>query len=546
MHGKGMKRIQRKSVYMWSERMNSKNDNVNIEKDRDGRRIFWLGYACYVVVIAILIVFALNKVSDVLVEYEAKQPERTISAAVNEISKVAKTGSLWNVIEYPDTEQNYLDSVFSEISEYEDKLKNASEFTYEILSGGYSDSGQSYSILADGEQVAVLNIESAGEEKKLAILNVTDWRVKNIIPVLSYTSYDYTVEVPEGFVVYVNGVELAEGAGVTKAAGSTPDITVYTITGLHSEPQFSAVNGKGENVRYSISNNCVSLAAYVYDLELPAGFKVYAAGKAVSASEGADGKYNFAFASPYSELVIEDSFGHRLAYSYGAPIRTYDYRLTVPDNFKVEMSDGTDSSQYVSETGSNVKYQYCSDYADMPSLVTYIFSASFEAPQICVTDNLGNVTAVDLSNGSCSITDQTGVDSLPESVAAEVDPIDLAKKWSLFVTDDLEGSEHGFSTLRKMLIPDSYLWKEAYKYLNSIDITFISSHTMSNPPFGEERLSNVVFYSDTCFSCDVHFRKDMDLIRTGAHITDVTNSTIYYVKYDGAWRIVDMQEKVNE
>lgn len=526
--------------------MDRNKDYENIEKENDGRKLFWLGYACFVVVIAIVIAIALGNVKKVLIEYEAKQPERTVSAAVREFEKVAKNGSIWDLIEYPEIGENYLDSDFTELGEYESMLRNTSEFSYEILSGGYSESGQSYTIFADGEQAAVLYIESAGEEKKLAILNVTDWRVRSIVPVLAYTTYDYTVEVPDGFRVYVNGLELAEGKGVTKTVNADAGLTVYTVSDLHSEPEFKALNPQGESVRYNIANNCVSLSTYAYDLELPEGFKVYAGGRAIKAASVQNGKSSFEFNSPYAELKIEDNFEHTVDYKYGDAIKTYDYKVVIPDTFTLVLNGRLDCSEYITEINDNVKYQYCVDYAEMPKLRTYLFASSFEEPQLEVTDNLGNNSPVQFVNGAFTVTEQTGVSSLPESVAAEVDPIDLAKKWSLFVTDDLEGSEHGFGTLRKMLIPDSYLWKEAYKYLNSIDITFISWHTMSNPPFGEESLGNVVFYSDTCFSCDVHFRKDMDLVRTGAHITDVTNSTFYFVKYDGAWRIVDMQEKVNE
>lgn len=524
--------------------MSQITENTNIEKKANGRRIFWICYAFFIVIIAIAICLALLRVNKVLKEYEAKQPEKTVEEAVTKLKSAAKNDKLQTVMSYPEIAVNYLDEEFTEISDYEAKLKGARDYTYTILSGGYSDSGQTYKILADGEPVAVLSIVSAGEEKKLAILNVTDWRVKSIEPILSYTTYNYTAEVPEGFTMYLNGQPLAEGTGVT-AAKVADGTTTYLITDLHSEPTFAFTNPYGEEVRYNIANNFITVVNYAYDLTLPEGFTVYAGEQRVPGSTGADGKSVFTFDSPYNELTIKDSYGHPMTYKPGDPIKTADYTLTVPDNFTVRLDEGFDSSLYIVGTEENSKYQYVSEYVGMPGLVTFLFASSLEVPQITITDNRGESYAAEFKNGVLRITDQAGEDELPESIRAEVDPIYYAKMWSLFSTDDLDNN-HGFNTIKQILIPSSYLYDQAYSFAHSVDITFISNHRMDDPPFSAESMSNVVVFSDDCFSCDIYLSKEMELNKQVKHITNITNATFYFVKYDGSWKIVDMQDIVNQ
>lgn len=524
--------------------MSQITENTNIEKKANGRRIFWICYAFFIVIIAIAICLALVRVNRVLKEYEAKQPEKTVEEAVTKFKSAVRNDKLETVMSYPEIAVNYLDEEFTEISDYEAMIRGAKEFTYEILSGGYSDSGQTYKILADGEPAAVLSIVSAGEEKKLAILNVTDWRVKSIEPILSYTTYNYTAEIPEGFTMYINGRPLAEGEGVT-ASETEQGTTVYNITDLHNEPKISITDPSGNEAQYSIANNFVSVVTYDYDLELPEGFTVYAGERCIAGNAGSNGKAEFAFVSPYSELTIKDTYGHPVTYKHGDAIRIADYTLTVPENFTVKLDEGFDSSLYIVGTEENSKYQYVSEFVGMPGLVTFLFASSLEAPQITITDNRGVSYAAEFKNGALRITDQAGEDELPESISAEVDPIYYAKMWSLFTTDDLDDN-HGFGTIRKILIPASYLYDQAYSFAHSVDITFISNHRMDDPPFSAESMSNVVVYSDDCFSCDIYLSKEMELNKQVKHITNITNATFYFVKYDGSWKIVDMQDIVNQ
>lgn len=122
------------------------------------------------------------------------------------------------------------------------------------------------------------------------------------------------------------------------------------------------------------------------------------------------------------------------------------------------------------------------------------------------------------------------------------------------MTNDLQGSQKGFGTIKKYLIPDSYLYNVAYKWVTNVDITFVSSHVLDNPPFSGEQVTNYVDYGNHLFSCDISFLKHMDLQSRNMTVTDEMNSTFYFMYYDETeegtgdahWVIVDIQEILSE
>ena len=118
------------------------------------------------------------------------------------------------------------------------------------------------------------------------------------------------------------------------------------------------------------------------------------------------------------------------------------------------------------------------------------------------------------------------------------------------MTQDLTGANNGYGQLSPYLIKGSYLQDVAWQWATGIDITFTSSHTLKDPPFQVENVSNYVVYSENCFSCDIRLEKKMVLSKTGEEVDDVINSTFYFVKYDGTdngkddprWVLVDYRE----
>ena len=83
----------------------------------------------------------------------------------------------------------------------------------------------------------------------------------------------------------------------------------------------------------------------------------------------------------------------------------------------------------------------------------------------------------------------------------------------------------------------------------------LDDHTLDNPPFNSEEVSEYVKFSDECFSCRIKFNKPMHMAN-GVNKVDVVDSTYYFVYYDDSedgidnphWALVDTRgeaKKIN-
>jgi len=227
----------------------------------------------------------------------------------------------------------------------------------------------------------------------------------------------------------------------------------------------------------------------------------------------------------------------------------FDCTVTIPDNYGLLINGK--QTNFKPQLKDNPEYQYIAEYTEVPKLVEYHFEGLAAAPTVTITDNQLNQTDYLLNNGDkLTLTGQKGLDALPDWLSNQFDPLGIAKKWSLYLTDDLGGTLSGYYTIRDYLIRGSYYDTVAYRWAVDVDITFISDHILLNPTFTQESLTNVVVYSDTCFSCDIFFIKHMQLIRTGKLQDDTFHRRIYFIYLDDTddgkdnphWVIADMQE----
>ena len=83
------------------------------------------------------------------------------------------------------------------------------------------------------------------------------------------------------------------------------------------------------------------------------------------------------------------------------------------------------------------------------------------------------------------------------------------------------------------------MYKRIYDWAHGIDITFTSRHTLKNPTFTNEKLSNFVIYSDKAFSVDVTLEKNMTV--KGEDRVMKMNDRLSFVYYDGGWKLISME-----
>lgn len=246
------------------------------------------------------------------------------------------------------------------------------------------------------------------------------------------------------------------------------------------------------------------------------------------------------------DIEIYDVLGNSVKYDSANLPKFTDYKITVPSNFTVKGKDTLSLDMATLTPIDSLKYvkEYCDS---VPDTATYVISIMSGEPNFKIYDNNGDEVNFELDGRKVEIDVQSGKDENPLEV--DIDPLEVAKLWSFFMTQDLVGKTNGYYQISPYLIDGSYLQGVAWKWATGIDITFTSTHTLENPPFCTEKISNFVKYSDDCFSCDILLEKNMHL-STGMTVKDTINSTFYFVRYDDTdngiddahWVFVDYKE----
>ena len=75
---------------------------------------------------------------------------------------------------------------------------------------------------------------------------------------------------------------------------------------------------------------------------------------------------------------------------------------------------------------------------------------------------------------------------------------------------------------------------------------FTSPHTLLNPTFTDEKVTNFVWITEDCFSVDISFNKGM-LLNNGTTVIDPMNERFIFLKYDdpnnqydkASWRLLN-------
>ena len=177
------------------------------------------------------------------------------------------------------------------------------------------------------------------------------------------------------------------------------------------------------------------------------------------------------------------------------------------------------------------------NYVELPGESVYVLKDLTQWPDLRITDGgkdvsfqMGTDIKLGLGYEECASLEAAGCD---------FDAIDFIQKWMKFMQNDLTGGRRGFNTLESCFIKDSEQYNYAYAWATNVDITFVSDHVIMNPAFTEEGVSNVVKYGDNAVSFDGHIKYNIKV--KGKEKPQTFNSTIYLVKYEDAWRVVNIR-----
>ena len=432
---------------------------------------FKKAYGTFLLVMLVLAVASVLYIRNLLVKYEASQPERKVEEQIELLSDAAMYGKIDTVLSFEGYDPGDEQQKQTDISILTQKLRSA-VLSYEEQP---SVNGVVYNIISGNEILARVTLESVETKTRLIVFNFETWEVRSLEPAI----IDKDIELPLSVGIKLNG-EALQGTKNTETGMMT-----YSICSLTS-PELTLYDVAGNETKFDSSKK---VNTYAYKISAPSNYTVYANEQAVA-----------------SDVATS------------APIADYEY-----------------------------VYEYC---PQMPKQLTYDLYFLSNDVSFRVTDILGAEVPFEIENRTATIEGQSSESNLPEDIKSQIDVLDAAQQWSLFMTDDLKGKNHGYATMNKLLIDDSYLQEVAWKWATGIDITFTSVHKLGADPFVDEEITDFVRYSDKCFSCTVRFKKHM-ILAGNMTVMDPMDSTFYFVNIaeagkDPIWLIADIRENVSE
>ena len=222
----------------------------------------------------------------------------------------------------------------------------------------------------------------------------------------------------------------------------------------------------------------------------------------------------------------------------------YECEIEVPSGLKVSVNGVKVTESEKVSGGIDEGLVQLAEYSDIPYLVKYKINDLLKEPNIKIEYGNGKEALYEKEGNIFKVKlEYEKVEDEKKALAkikGVIDIIEIAEDWSLYLTDDLGGKLHGFYNINQYLIKNSEMWNYAYKWATNVDITFISRHTLDNPTFTNEKVSNFEIYSENAFSCEVYLEKNMT-IAGKTKMQDVMNEKMYFAYYEGEWKLVNMQ-----
>lgn len=215
-----------------------------------------------------------------------------------------------------------------------------------------------------------------------------------------------------------------------------------------------------------------------------------------------------------------------------------DFEIVMPEDFTL-LIDGEKANLEPAEEVELEEFKLASKTVAVPKGVRYEITDLAYEPNLSALNNGGEKIEFEKdSNGNYYAKPEfAATKEAEEFIMKIVDPLGIGENWSRLMTDDLGGDLHGFYTAingcRLLYNTDPY--NQAYKWVTSVDITFVSAHTLMG--FANEKVSNFVKYNDSLYSCDVYFEKNM---LVNGQKTDVFNNRLFFGAAWGTWYLLDM------
>lgn len=499
---------------------------------------FWKIYLIFVLVLALLVLAASLYVRSVLREYEASQPIYLVEDARAQLAAEAQAGTLWSQYSLPEPAPGRFEDG-QDIRAAYTALLSGDETVCVKQTARREDDHICYDIKAGSLVLAEVELRPDGDPKTLlTILTQQSWALEAVRPVLQ--PHDYTLQVPEGFTVRVNGAEPAQDDGTPDGTGNMD----YVFSGIYLQPEVDVLAPSGARANLTFRGEKIVPEIYRYDMTLPASLTVTVNGVQNAGTDAGDGRIRHDIIELEKPTVeVADTFGNSVEFDGKNALPLTAMTVRADSRYTVAAAGQTLTPD---STGPVPDYETFSEFVEgLPQIDTYHIAVLQKDAPLSVLDAQGRPVEVEPGLSEYEFTDwNTGADAVPQEIADEIDVLDVAQTWSLFLTQD-----RAFSQLSPYLLRGSYQYEVAYKFAHGIDITFTSIHTLLNPAFTEEAVGNFVRITDNCFSVDIQFVKHMHL-DNGMYVDDAMHDRFYFVWYDDtddgrdnpAWKLAGIKE----
>ena len=218
----------------------------------------------------------------------------------------------------------------------------------------------------------------------------------------------------------------------------------------------------------------------------------------------------------------------------------YEVKANIPEDYKLYINEKEVTDKIES---SNVSLALFSQFTEVKKYNSYEITGLIKKPKVVIKNASGKEIKPIIKDGVYTIEEtyfKTDDNEVAQSkLVQSFDVLAFAEKYSLFLTNDLSGSYHGFSQMKNYVIEGTDMYKRIYDWAHGIDITFTSKHTLKKPTFTNEKLSNFVIYSDKAFTVDVSLEKNMRV--KGEDRIMKMNDRLSFVYYDGGWKLINME-----
>ena len=520
--------------------------------------VFKYSLIAFVTILTILVGLALSYVNSVINDYEKHHYKNHLNEAVELLKSEAQSGELWTKEGVPSMECSPFEgTLIDQKAAFLTKLNGDIKFSPGEAIG---NNEYVYYVIHNNPHTADTNIakivlRAKGEMvQKLVVIGIQEYELVSYIPL----SHTYTMKLPadvalnSDVTITVNGYTLQDEHGTKNEDGST----TFTFAELYNTPTVTVTDAFGNQAKVKLpdsGNGEIEFDHTFYTLTLPESLSVKVDGNDQAGVKQSDGRmlYRIRLAKK-AEVILSDKFNNTYKY-IGKDVPISFHAFTLRDDYKVKYTtpdhpDGLDVPDNCIEKVEYTEFKNFSELTEgLPGLLKYEIVILKNDVDVNITDQNGQPITLDPEMSSKDIFFGPVLDTVPDDVAKEVNVLKVLEDWSLFMSCDLN-----FYSLSKHLIKNSYQYNVAWKYNNSIDRTFTSYHSLGNPPFEQESVTNFVWITDNCFAVDIRFVKHMIVL--GDRLDDEMNERCYFVKYDDTndgrsnpqWKLVAMKEIVKD